>query len=164
MWSAVGNLASIVTIVGFVITIWQLFALKKSVKKSEQAIREVLDEKEYEKLKHILEVTENQLKEVSSLLIKVDKQGVNQKSIRERCVNVCSELNKCYISLPSGDSYSNIKNQFLEARNYMESFIELNSKSEMKEARAFLENAMEGIKKAEEKFAEKKVQAATHRN
>ena len=160
MWSAVGNLASIVTIVGFVITIWQLFALKKSVKKSEQAIREVLDDKEYEKLKHILEVTENQLKEVSSLLIKVDKQGVNQKSIRERCVNVCSELNKCYISLPSGDSYSNIKNQFLEARNYMESFIELN----MKEARAFLENAMEGIKKAEEKFAEKKVQAATHRN
>ena len=159
MWSAVGNLASIVTIVGFVITIWQLFALKKSVKKSEQAIREVLDDKEYEKLKHILEVTENQLKEVSSLLIKVDKQGVNQKSIRERCVNVCSELNKCYISLPSGDSYSNIKNQFLEARNYMESF-----KSEMKEARAFLENAMEGIKKAEEKFAEKKVQAATHRN
>ena len=98
MWSAVGNLASIVTIVGFVITIWQLFALKKSVKKSEQAIREVLDDKEYEKLKHILEVTENQLKEVSSLLIKVDKQGVNQKSIRERCVNVCSELNKCYIS------------------------------------------------------------------
>ena len=46
----------------------------------------------------------------------------------------------------------------------MDSFIELNSKSEMKEARAFLENAMEGIKKAEEKFAEKKVQAATHRN
>lgn len=40
MWSAVGNLASIVTIFGFVITIWQLFALKKSVKKSEQAIRE----------------------------------------------------------------------------------------------------------------------------
>ena len=39
MWSAVGNLASIVTIFGFVITIWQLFALKKSVKKSEQAIR-----------------------------------------------------------------------------------------------------------------------------
>ena len=74
MWSAVGNLASIVTIVGFVITIWQLFALKKSVKKSEQAIREVLDDKEYEKLKRILEVTENQLKEVSSLLIKVDKQ------------------------------------------------------------------------------------------
>ena len=134
------------------------------MKKSEQAIREVLDDKEYEKLKRILEVTENQLKEVSSLLIKVDKQGVNQKSIRERCVNVCSELNKCYISLPSGDSYSNIKNQFLKARNYMESFIELNSKSEMKEARAFLENAMEGIKKAEEKFAEKKVQAATHRN
>ena len=32
MWSAVGNLASIVTIFGFVITIWQLFALKKSVK------------------------------------------------------------------------------------------------------------------------------------
>ena len=51
MWSAVGNLASIVTIFGFVITIWQLFALKKSVKKSEQAIREVLDDKEYEKLK-----------------------------------------------------------------------------------------------------------------
>lgn len=141
-----------------------IICIKKSVKKSEQAIREVLDDKEYEKLKNILEVTENQLKEVSSLLIKVDKQGVNQKSIRERCVNVCSELNKCYISLPSGDSYSNIKNQFLEARNYMESFIELNSKSEMKEARAFLENAMEGIKKAEEKFAEKKVQAATHRN
>ena len=164
MWSTVGNVASIVTIIGFVITIWQLFALKKSVKKFEQAIREVLDDKEYEKLKHILEATENQLKEVSSLLITVDKQGVNQKSIRERCVNVCSELNKCYISLPSGDSYSNIKNQFLEARNYMESFIELNSKSEMKEARAFLENAMEGIKKAEEKFAEKKVQAATHRN
>ena len=88
--------------------VWQLFALKNSVKKSEQAIREVLDDKEYEKLKHILEVTENQLKEVSSLLIKVDKQGVNQKSIRERCVNVCSELNKCYISLPSGDSYSNM--------------------------------------------------------
>lgn len=138
MWSAVGNLASIVTIFGFVITIWQLFALKKSVKKSEQAIREVLDDKEYEKLKHILEVTENQLNEVSSLLFKVDKQGVNQKAIRESCIKVCSELNKCYISLPSGDSYSNIKNQFLEARNYMESFIELNSKSEMKEARAFL--------------------------
>lgn len=47
MWSAVGNLASIVTIFGFVITIWQLFALKIS-KKSEQAIREVLDDKEYE--------------------------------------------------------------------------------------------------------------------
>ena len=48
----------------------------------------------------------------------------------------------------------------------MESFVdgELKSKSEMKEARAFLENAMEGIKKAEEEFAEKKVQAATHRN
>ena len=88
--------------------VWQLFALKNSVKKSEQAIREVLDDKEYEKLKHILEATENQLKEVSSLLITVDKQGVNQKSIRERCVNVCSELNKCYISLPSGDSYSNM--------------------------------------------------------
>ena len=29
MWSAVGNLASIVTIVGFVITIWELRALKK---------------------------------------------------------------------------------------------------------------------------------------
>lgn len=144
----------------------QLRALKNSVKKSEQAIREVLDDKEYEKLKHILEATENQLKEVSSLLITVDKQGVNQKSIRERCVNVCSELNKCYISLPSGDSYSNIKNQFVEARNHMESFVdgELKSKSEMKEARAFLENAMEGIKKAEEEFAEKKVQAATHRN
>lgn len=51
MWSAVGNLASIVTIFGFVITIWQLFALKKSVKKSEQAIREVLDDKECEKTK-----------------------------------------------------------------------------------------------------------------
>ena len=82
MWSAVGNLASIVTIVGFVITIWQLFALKKSVKKSEQAIREVLDDKEYEKLKRILEVTENQLKEVSSLLIKVDKQGVKHRCTR----------------------------------------------------------------------------------
>lgn len=166
MWSTVGNVASIVAIVGFAITIWQLFALKNSVKKSEQAIREVLDDKEYEKLKHILEATENQLKEVSSLLITVDKQGVNQKSIRERCVNVCSELNKCYISLPSGDSYSNIKNQFVEARNHMESFVdgELKSKSEMKEARAFLENAMEGIKKAEEEFAEKKVQAATRRN
>ena len=55
MWSTVGNVASIVTIVGFAITIWQLFALKNSVKKSEQAIREVLDDKEYEKLKHILE-------------------------------------------------------------------------------------------------------------
>ena len=39
MWSTVGNVASIVTIVGFAITIWQLFALKNSVKKSEQAIR-----------------------------------------------------------------------------------------------------------------------------
>ena len=164
MWSTVGNIASIVTIVGFAITILQLFALKNSIKKSEQAIREVLDDKEYEKLKHILEITENQLKEVSSLLIKIDKQGVTQKSIRERCVNVCNELNKCYISLPSGDSYSNIKSQFLDARNHMESFIEINSKSEMKEARAFLENAMEGIKRAEEEFAEKKVQAATHRN
>ena len=123
MWSTIGNVASIVTIVGFAITIWQLFALKNSVKKSERAIREVLDDKEYEKLKHILEATENQLKEVSSLLITVDKQGVNQKSIRERCVNVCSELNKCYISLPSGESYSNIKNQFVEARNHMESFV-----------------------------------------
>ena len=165
MLSTIGNVASIVTIVGFAITIWQLFALKNSVKKSKRAIREVLDDKEYEKLKHILEATENQLKEVSSLLITVDKQGVNQKSIRERCVNVCSELNKCYISLRSGESYSNIKNQFVEARNHMESFVdgELKSK-EMKEARAFLENAMEGIKKAEGEFAERKVQAATHRN
>ena len=53
MWSTIGNVASIVTIVGFAITIWQLFALKNSVKKSERAIREVLDDKEYEKLKHI---------------------------------------------------------------------------------------------------------------
>lgn len=77
-----------------------------------------------------------------------------------------ANLISAYISLPSGESYSNIKNQFVEARNHMEFFVdgELKSKSEMKEARAFLENAMEGIKKAEEEFAEKKVQAATHRN
>ena len=121
-----------------------------------------MDAKEYNKIMERLDFIEFR----QQLLFDndVDKQGVNQKAIRESCIKVCSELNKCYISLPSGDSYSNIKNQFLEARNYMESFIELNSKSEMKEARAFLENAMEGIKKAEEKFAEKKVQAATHRN
>ena len=47
MWSTVGNVANIVTIIGFAITIWQLFALKNLVKKSEQAIREVLDDKEY---------------------------------------------------------------------------------------------------------------------
>ena len=47
MWSTIGNVASIVTIVGFAITIWQLFALKNSVKKSERAIREVLDDKKY---------------------------------------------------------------------------------------------------------------------
>ena len=46
MWSTVGNVANIVTIIGFAITIWQLFALKNSVKKSEQAIREVLDDKD----------------------------------------------------------------------------------------------------------------------
>lgn len=55
-----------------------IICIKEFSKKSEQAIREVLDDKEYEKLKHILEATENQLKEVSSLLITVDKQGVNQ--------------------------------------------------------------------------------------
>ena len=166
MWGFIGNLANVVTIVGFGFTIWQLRELKSSVKKSEQAIREVLDDKEYEKLKHILEATENQLKEIGSLLNTVDKQGVNKKSIRERCVAVCDELNKCYISLPSGSGYDNIKKQFTEARNHMETFIEgdLKYKSEIKDARAFLENAMEGMKKAEDEFVKKKVQAATHRS
>ena len=62
-----------------------------------EAIREVLDDKEYEKLKHILEVTENQLNEVSSLLFKVDKQGVNQKAIREHQIDMNAFLSKFHV-------------------------------------------------------------------
>ena len=64
MWSTVGNVASIVTIVGFAITIWQLFALKNSVKNLNKPLREVLDDKEYEKLKHILEALKISLKKL----------------------------------------------------------------------------------------------------
>lgn len=166
IWSAIEQFSVIVTIIGFGLTLWQIYSLKSSVKKSESAIREFLRDREYDEIKRTIEIVEGQCEKLNALVLSSCKTGINKNYLTTECQNILTKMNKCVMILPLKDDYIEAKEMFKEARKYLEGFLESDCKEQecLKEARTYFESIAGNLKNVENVFVEKKIQSTSHRN
>ena len=162
MWQVISNIASICSIIALPIAICQIFSLKSKVESTEKGIWRVLEIKEHEKIEQIFKVIVAQYREISAMILKVNKKGNSNSSIINKCQSINKELNNCVVDI--SPQYNDILENIKSAIKHIEVFIEseMQSNSELKEARDYLNNVIQKIKREDMYFKDKTVSIISH--
>ena len=97
-------IASICSIVGLPIAIWQIFVIKSRVEASEEGIRKVLDLKDREKLEHILNTLFGAQDLVRDMQKLEREPGKSTRVLAERSTEVLKDLDHSIFELPVSES------------------------------------------------------------
>lgn len=162
MWSIIGNIASVCSIIALPIAIWQIIDLKSKVENTEIGIRKVLDVKEHEKFDNLFKIIVEQYHKISDLIPQVIKNGKSPQE--KKCVEINRSINLCIVEL--SPQYSDILKSLNYAISHIEKFVESTEESnfELKEARDYLNNAIQSMKKVNKDFEGKVVTMASQGN
>lgn len=95
IWSVIGNIASVCSIVAIPFTLVQIISVKLSVKRSENAIQNILDLEKKKKAEEIQSILHDMQKKLSTLIIDFGKKGKSESSINKSCRSIIDSVNDC---------------------------------------------------------------------
>lgn len=164
MWEIIANIASICSIIGLPIALWQIYGLKSKVEATEKGIKSVLDIKEHEKLNQIFHILVKQYEEIGELICQINKTGKSKQTITNKCKSVNKEINFCIVAIPP--QYTEILKNFRRVIEHIEKFMEsdMQNNAELKESRDYLNNAIQQMKQEQKVFDDKAISIAAHSN
>ena len=95
------TLADIITITLFPVTLYQIITLQSRIQKAQRNMNQILQFKEYQIIRKILEVVFQNNKELIKIISYPQKKGVRKSTVFDMCRKIVESLNNCCVEIPS---------------------------------------------------------------
>lgn len=149
LWGIIGNIASICSIVGLPIALYQIAGIKSKTEKAEANLNRLLEIKENENLEQICTQIFNQQQELSLIQASIGKEGVKPKRQDDKCKSIINELNQCIFQIPA--KYEEATKSLEECITCLQDYLRNGTLDKLQEASDYLYTILRGLKKAKEK-------------
>lgn len=156
----VGNIASICSIIGLPIALYQIAGIKSKAEATEAGLNRLLEMKENENLEQICTQIFNQQQELAQIQASIGKEGIKPKRQDEKCKSIINGLNQCIFQIPV--KYEEATKSLEICIACLQDYLKNNSDEKLKEASDYLYTILRGLKKAKEKNVNEQLKEIAH--
>lgn len=156
----VGNIASVCSIIGLPIALYQISAIKSKAEATEAGLNRLLEMKENESLEQICTQIFNQQQELAKIQASMGKEGIEPKRQAEKCESIINELNQCIFQIPV--KYEIVTKTLECCTACLQDYLKNNSDEKLKEASDYLYTVLRRLKKAKEKNVNEQLRDIAH--
>lgn len=162
IWVIISNLASICSIIGLPIALFQIWKIGSTTKVMQQAICDFLSLEKIATLNKIFDTVTQQRNLLVSTYNNTTKKGVTLDRIKRDCENSIKEINTCVNNLPA--EFSDIETLLVESAKCLNEYLGSGNSTKIRDCDDYLRGTISELKKIKEINRKFEIQAVSKNN